>query len=250
MKTKRNNVDEFLWFVDGERKHLEVSFNRYQQEVKLVISLWRIMREPLIKEVRPKVILFMTYKSQVDKTIFLAILSAMRLHSIQCFSMLRYAVDSMSLSAYILFNPENAIAILSKKDATGKHDIKNTEKIADASYKWLASFDPKLSDRFKEVKAVVANPMGAHVSFASTSYNTQIKKKVWLNVFDEPSDKMQRFRFWLIADTMCFYINFLLTNAEKNGVLLNKEVIEEIKPLFKRTEELKSSLKTIWNYRI
>lgn len=247
-KKIKSHLDDFLWYIEGEKKHLEVSLKRYPTEANLVISLWRIMKEPLIKEVKPKVILFMTYKSQVDKAIFLAIASAMRLHSIQCFSMLRYAVDSMILSAYVLFHPKETFDILSTRDGTGKHDKKNAEKLSDVSYKWLDSFDKRLSDRFKEIKKVVVNPMGSHVSFATTAYNAQIRKKVWINVFDEPSDKMQRFRMWLIADTLLFYLGFLLAHAEKNGVLVDKELSTEITGLSKEVEKLKDSLRAIWHY--
>lgn len=247
-KKPKSHIDDFLWYINGERKHLEVSLRRYPSECNLAISLWRIMKEPLIKEVKPKVILFMTYKSQVDKAVFLAIASAMRLHSIQSFSILRYAVDSMILSCHVLFYPKEAFEILSRRDKTGKHDKKNAERLTEASYKWLDSSDKKLSDRFKEIKRVVVNPLGSHVSFATTAHNAQIRKKVWINVFDEPSDKMQRFRMWLIADTLLFYLVFLFSHAEKNGVLINRDLAAEITTLSKKVEKLKDSLKAIWHY--
>jgi hypothetical protein len=249
-KKQKSHIDDFLWYIDGEKKHLEVSLNRYPAECNLAVSLWRIMKEPLIKEVKPKVILFMTYKSQVDKAIFLAITSAMRLHSIQCFSMLRYAVDSMILSCYVMFYPKEAFEILSKRDKTSRHDKKKAGRLTEVSYKWLDSFDKRLSNRFREIKRVVVNPLGSHVSFATTAYNAQIRKKVWINVFDEPSDKMQKFRLWLIADTLLFYLGFLFSHAEKNGVLINKDLASEITALSKEVEKLKNNLKTVWHYGI
>ena len=119
-----------------------------------------------ISSVKPAAYVFSLFLSQIQKSLVLCLLSALRDHDVQFHMMLRQTLENASLAAYALFETDqNAFCTIDEHDL-----LYSKEKVNKKAYKWLDKNYKDHSDKIKNMKDEINNSY-AHASILPTSQN-------------------------------------------------------------------------------
>jgi hypothetical protein len=148
-------------------------------------------------EVDPEAWIFISFLSQVQKSLSLALLSAIRKHDVQTGMMLRYALESAVLACYALCNPhmDKFVRIDSDGVAQPKEEVLKKD-----AYKWIEKKYKTYSDKIKYMKGVI-NKSLAHANIILTTSNFDfLEPEMKVSIFDKDDELITKQRLWWIAN--------------------------------------------------
>lgn len=149
-----------------------------------------------ISSVKPEAYVFSLFLSQIQKSLVLCLLSALRDHNVQFHMMLRQTLENASLASYALFETDqNAFC------TTDEHDILYTkEKVNSKAYKWLEKNYRDHSDKIKSMKNQI-NESYAHASILPTAQNLYFNRnKIGIQFFDSHDKLMTKQGLWWVGN--------------------------------------------------
>ncbi len=181
-----------------------------------------------IKVVKSDGWIFISFLSQVQKFLTLALLSTVRMHDVQTNMLLRQALESAVLAGYSLTNSD--LESFGYIDSNGiTHENKNAKENA---YKWIQNSYPIHSKKIRSFKDAI-NSISAHSNIINTTSNFEFNEgEMNVMFFDKPHVIITKQRLWWIAN-----ISF--------GVLdLFVRVVQDF-PLIKFVETLPNDMKKL-----
>ena len=239
-------LDDFMQYVDGESKLVPHNMGKYKDDVEVIVSLWHYMNTPKwIELTKQEAALFASYKTQVDKSVYLAIVSILRQHYAQAISQLRYCAENICISMYSLFQPMQAFYII-KGNASIEERKRQQDKLKGAAYTWLEKNYPDFSKRIKELKDGVLNHFGTHANFALLGNNVKIGNQFTVNIFDEEVDQFSLGTLMIAGDLMIEYIKLIISLDGTNGIKLDSKSSAKLEEAIKEFERIKTKNKSLW----
>lgn len=152
---------------------------------------------------------FTLFLGQFRKAITQTLLSFLRLHSVQGFMTLRYALESASLACYAMFS--------TKVDAfCGVDEYERAvplEKTLKKAYTWLENTCPEYSAHLKLRKKLI-NDYWAHCNILPTSQNIEIDGDVADTVYFDRMDKDMTDQYLLVVSDIAF--SFIAASSQIN----------------------------------
>ena len=152
---------------------------------------------------------FTLFLGQFRKSITQTLLSILRLHSVQGFMTLRYALESAALSCYALYSTE--LKTFFSEDEHGR--AVPLEKALKKAYIWLESNEPKYSDHLKLRKKMI-NDYWAHCNILPTSQNFEIEGNAADTVYFDRDDKDMNDQYLLVVADIAF--SFIIASSNLN----------------------------------
>jgi len=152
---------------------------------------------------------FTLFLGQFRKAITQTLLSILRLHSVQGFMTLRYALESAALACYALFYTE-------LESFCGVDEYERAvpiEKALKKAYTWLENNDPKYSEHLKMRKSMI-NDYWAHCNILPTSQNLEVEGNGADTVYFDRHDKDMNDQFLLVVADVAF--SFILASSQFN----------------------------------
>ncbi len=149
-----------------------------------------------ISNIKPEAMIFSLFLSQIQKSLVLCLLSAVRDHDVQFHMMLRHSIENTSLACYALFEPDDSAFYMTDKD-----DILYPKKgVNSKAYKWLETNYRNHSDKLKNMKDVI-NTTFAHANILPTPQNLCFDEGEIGNRFFDVQDKlMTKQRLWWVGN--------------------------------------------------
>jgi len=152
---------------------------------------------------------FTLFLGQFRKAITQTLLSILRLHSVQGFMTLRYALESAALSCYALFSTE-----LKSFCSVDEYDrAVPLEKSLKKAYTWLENIDSEYSDHLKLRKKMI-NDYWAHCNILPTSQNLEIDGNSADTVYFDRKDKDMNDQYLLVVSDIAF--SFIIASSQLN----------------------------------
>jgi len=152
---------------------------------------------------------FTLFLGQFRKGITQTLLSILRLHSVQGFMTLRYALESAALACYALFSTElKSFCAVDEYDRTLP-----LEKALKKTYAWLENNDPKYSNHLKLRKTMI-NDYWAHCNILPTSQNLEIEGNEAHTIYFDRKDKDMNDQFLLVVADIAF--SFIIASSQLN----------------------------------
>ncbi|HKJ33977.1 MAG TPA: hypothetical protein VKA34_19250 [Balneolales bacterium] len=193
-----------------------------------------------ISSVKPIAYVFSLFLSQIQKSLVLCLLSALRDHDVQFHMMLRQTLENASLAAYALFETDqNAFCTIDE------HDILYVkEKVNKKAYNWLEKNYKDHSDKIKKMKDVI-NDSYAHASILPTSQNTYLNGNNIGNQFFDSHDKlMTKQRLWWVGNVALGVLDLLAKIADEFPIVtLVDNFPQKMSSLSKENNRILSELK-------
>ena len=152
---------------------------------------------------------FTLFLGQFRKAITQTLLSFLRLHSVQGFMTLRYALESAALACYALFSTE-------LESFCGVDEYERAvpiEKALKKSYTWIEKNDPKYSEHLKMRKSMI-NDYWAHCNILPTSQNLEVDGDQADTVYFDRNDKDMNDQYLLVVADVGF--SFILASSQFN----------------------------------
>jgi hypothetical protein len=115
---------------------------------------------------------FGAYLSQVNINMCLALMSALRQHETQTYSMLRHALEHIALAAYALSHPDSETGLDRYFTETGEDQIDAKKLMTDTVYPWIKRTYPTQSAVLHSLKTWVSKRHG-HASLMHAYKNIQ-----------------------------------------------------------------------------
>ncbi|HUV49738.1 MAG TPA: hypothetical protein VMW78_01785 [Anaerolineae bacterium] len=145
---------------------------------------------------KPEAYAFMLFLSQIQKSLVLCLLSAVRNHEVQFNMMLRFALENASLASYSLFKPETNNFY--KTDENGIMFPKESANLK--AYKWLDKNYTEHSQKIKSMKDNI-NESFAHASILPAPQNIDYGSPQITNMFFDYPDKLFVIKnLWWVAN--------------------------------------------------
>lgn len=192
-----------------------------------------------IKKADPSAWIFISFLSQVLKSLTLALLSAIRKHAIQSYLMLRNALESGALACYGLttFKPDEFVNIDSKGIAHEK------KKLKQKAYSWLNKNYPDSAKNLKHEKDII-NKVFAHSSIIQTSWNYELSNlEMSVSFLDKDDELLEKQRLWAIANTTLGLLDlFSKVISDYPKVELVDDFKKNMEELWKANEIIKKEL--------
>lgn len=149
-----------------------------------------------LSNVDPKAWIFISFLSQVQISLSLALLSAIRKHGVQTDMMLRYALESAVLACYGLYNPNMNEFVRTDSDGV-EHP---NDKVRSKAYGWIEQRYKTYSGKIKYMKDVI-NASFAHANIFLTPSNFDfLESEVKVSFFDKDDELTTKQRLWVIAN--------------------------------------------------
>ncbi len=202
--------DNLLDIVDRENQVLFESIasnaEYYKVCYEVVDYLWHYVEDFDCE----KGLTFTLFLGQFRKAITQTLLSILRLHSVQGFLTLRYALESAALSCYSLFATD-----IETFCGADEHDrAVPRDKTLNKAYNWLNENDPKYSEYLKFRKETI-NGYYAHCNIMPTSQNFEISGNEAGTVYFDESDNDMNDQFLLIVADVAF--TFMCASSQFNA---------------------------------
>jgi hypothetical protein len=149
-----------------------------------------------VSSVKPEAHVFSLFLSQVQKSLVLCLLSAVRDHDVQFHMMLRYTLENASIACYALFQTDHDAFY-----TTDEEDILYPKKkVNEKSYKWLKENYREHSDKIKNMKNII-NDNFVHASILPTSKNLYCSdNRIGNRFFDFHDLLMTKYSLWWIGN--------------------------------------------------
>lgn len=187
---------------------------------------------------------FILFLGQFRKAITQTLLSILRLHSVQGFMTLRYALESAALACYSLF-----LTDLEFFCGVDEYDrAVPREKALKQAYNWIEKNDPKYSDHLKLRKTMI-NEYWAHCNILPTSQNIEVEGNEADTLYFDRNDKDMNDQFLLVVADVAF--SFIAASSQLNAKFkrfkISNDFHQTMESLQKDLTELKEKSKE--NYR-
>lgn len=210
-------------------------------------SLVLLMSEFIFKISRPEAWIFIGFLTQVQNSLYLALLSTIRRHDVQSLMMLRYSLESAVLACYALFdiNPDN-YAVIEPDDS-----LKIKGRVREKANRWLEANFKEHSGKIKYFKDVI-NDTSAHANFGPVFSNADFSKseEIINHIFDdnledkEHHELMIRQRLWWIGNISFGLLDLFYGAIIKYPLVeLVDDFIGKMQELGKENERIKIELK-------
>ena len=188
--------------------------------------------------------LFLSFYSQLKKYHSLAMLSAVRLHSVQSMQNLRYFLESLSNSLYVLSNND-----YDNYFDYDKNKVKDSKVSSIKCYRWLESEYPEYSKFIKDLKDEI-NKSHAHSNILN-SYNTLqfFDDCIHTPFFDIDDKKIIKHNLWIIAKAGIYASEMIINILKKFGGFFPKVSLEKIEELKKENDDVLRELQKIESRR-
>lgn len=193
-----------------------------------------------ISHVKPEACIFLIFLSQVQKSLVLCLLSALRDHKVQFHMMLRQTLENATFAAYALFETNQKAFC-----TTDEHDILYTkEKVSSKAYKWLEEKYRDHSDKIKNMKKQI-NDSYAHASILPTTGNLCVTETNIGNQFFDSHDKLiTKQRLWWVGNVAIGVLDlFAKVAAEYPIIALVDDFPQKMGSLFKENNRILNELK-------
>lgn len=142
--------------------------------------------------------LYFRFLSQVQKSLYLSLLSTLRQHDIQTNMMLRYSLESISLCLYSMYERNEDVYREFLDDGTVQ-SYKITKKVGI----WLESESPQFAQSIHFMKNSI-NAFASHGNILPTAFNSTLDDgKFTFHFFDIEQPNITKQRLWWISD-ICF----------------------------------------------
>ena len=192
-----NPIPNIEGFAEQERKCIQMARNDFGEIIafaeRVLQHLW-----VCVTEVEPEALTSMFFLSQCRKSLWLALLSAVRRHRVQCLLMLRNVTETAALACYALHEPE--LKAYGHEDKRGLYVV--NEKARRDAYKWLDAGFPEHSKSLKLTKDTI-NGNFAHANLlpAFTTLTIDKNERAYEGVlFDNTKPFIVAFDVWWIGD--------------------------------------------------
>ncbi|MGC5749879.1 hypothetical protein J4P41_14845 [Gluconobacter sp. NFX36] len=177
--------------------------------------------------------LFFTFYSQLKKYHSLAMFSAVRLHSVQSMQNLRYFLESLSNSLYILSSND-----YDNYFDFEKRKVVDSKKSSIKCYRWIESEYPEYSKFIKDLKDEI-NENHAHSNILNSDNTLQLSNDfIYTPFFDLDDKKAIKKNLWIIAKSGIFASEMILNIRERFGGFIPKVSLERIEELKKDNDEV------------
>ena len=158
---------------------------------ELVFFTWSF-----ISSVKPEAYVFSLFLAQIQKSLVLCLLSAIRDHDVQLFMMLRQALENVSLASYALFETDQDAFYTTDENKI----LFPKKKINEKAYKWLEKNYLDHSKKIKSMKDQI-NESFAHANILPTPHNLYFDgKRIGNQFFDAHDRLMAKQRLWWIGN--------------------------------------------------
>jgi hypothetical protein len=152
---------------------------------------------------------FILFLGQFRKAITQTLLSILRLHSVQGFMTLRYALESAALACYALFSTE-----LKTFCSVDEYDrAVPLAKILNKAYTWLENNDPEYSDHLKLRKKLI-NDYYAHCNIMPTSQNLEVVGNEADTIYFDRKDNDMNDQYLLVVSEIA--LSFIIASSQLN----------------------------------
>lgn len=187
---------------------------------------------------------FTLFLGQFRKTITQTLLSILRLHSVQGFMTLRYALESAALASYALFTTELEFFC-------GIDEFERAvpiEKVLRKAYTWLENNEPKYSEHLKMRKSLI-NDYWAHCNILPTSLNLEVEGNEADTVYFDRQDKDMNDQFLLVVADVAF--SFMVASSQLNAQFKRFQLLKDFHHTMQSLQEKLTALreKSKENYR-
>jgi len=163
---------------------------------------------------------FTLFLGQFRKAITQTLLSILRLHAVQGFMTLRYALESAALACYALFSNE-----LKSFYSIDEYDrAVPLEKSLKKAYTWLENIDPEYSEHLKLRKRMI-NDYWAHCNILPTSQNFQINGNAADTVYFDRKDKDMNDQYLLVVSDIAF--SFIIASSQLNSKFRRFQILTD-----------------------
>jgi len=153
-------INSLIYLAEEENKELLLTFDSNTEYISLTCKVNDYLRGYILDFNFDQGTAFMLFLSQFRVSIIQALLSFLRLHSIQGFMMLRHSLEAAALGCYALHenNPNSFYS----------DEYKELKKFNNDAYKWIQNELPSYSDHLKYKKSLI-NRIFAHTRITSMS---------------------------------------------------------------------------------
>ncbi len=164
-----------------------------------------------ISSVKPEAYPFSLFLAQIQKSLVLCLLSAVRDHNVQFHMMLRQALEYVSLACYALFETDNNAFY-----TTDEHQILYPKrKINEKAYKWLEINYREHSDKIKNMKDQI-NETFAHANILPTPQNLFFDgERLGFQFFDAHDKLMTKQGLWWVGNVALGILDLFAKVIEK-----------------------------------
>lgn len=179
---------------------------------------------------------FILFLGQFRKAITQTLLSILRLHSVQGFMTLRYALESAALACYALFSTElKSFCSIDEFDRAVP-----LEKSLKKAYTWLENIDPEYSSHLKLRKKMI-NDYWAHCNILPTSQNLEIEGNTADMVYFDRKDQDMIDQYLLVVSDIAF--SFIIASSQLNKKFKRFQIPTDFHQTMKGLQEELTSLR-------
>lgn len=174
-----------------------------------------------IETIEPQAYVFNAFLTQVNKSLSLALLSIVRMHTAQSFQVIRNAIESASLACFALCNPNENNFI--RRDVSDPNKLYEKSKVKYKAYSWLDEKYPKYSKHLSMIKSDFINKFYAHSNLIDAKTNVLYgDNKVYNTVFDDMTPLTIRMQLVSLS-------NLTLLIIELMGLVMNEYPLARVK---------------------
>jgi len=179
---------------------------------------------------------FTLFFGQFRKAITQTLLSILRLHSVQGFMTLRYALESAALACYALFSTD-------LESFCGVDEYERAvpiEKALKKAYTWLENNDPNYSEHLKMRKSMI-NDYWAHCNILPTSQNLEVVGNEADTKYFDRNNKDMSDQFLLIIADVAF--SFIVASSQFNTKFKRFQISNDFHHTMQSLQENLSALR-------
>lgn len=234
--------EEFSIFDISKEEHKLVmtARDKYGEAFDIANSLIKFLSR-FIGSVNHETYVFISYLSLTYNSLWLGLLSAIRMHQVQAAMNMRQALEAGVKAAYALTFPDADHFVIQKNDGT----LEERENLKQSCYKWLEKSYPKKSNTTKFLKKSI-NKLFAHANFITTQNITKFSDgKFWVMIFDQEDTLLVKASLWLLANIAFGLIDlFARVSSKTKNIRLVPDFETKISKYSSATEKIKQELMT------
>lgn len=187
----------------------------------------------------PETYIFVSYLSLTYNSLWLGLLSAVRLHQVQAAMNMRQALEAGERAAYALIFPERDRFVIEKNDGT----LEEKKNLKDSCYKWLQKNYPEESQKIKDLKKSISD-FFVHAPLVMTQSITDFSERGFLlRYFDQEDTLLVKASLWFLADIASGLIDLLAKVSSKtNNIKLITDFKRKMLKYNNATQKIKQEL--------
>jgi len=187
----------------------------------------------------PETHIFVSYLSLTYNSLWLGLLSAVRLHQVQVAMNMRQALEAGERASYALIFPERNLFVIERNDGT----LEEKKNLKDYCYKWLEENYPEQSKKIKYLKRSISD-FFIHAPLVMTQSITDFSEKGFLlRYFDQEDTLLVKASLWFLADIASGLIDLLAKVSSKtNNIKLITDFKREMLKYNNATQKIKQEL--------